>query len=98
MNTMAEYELFYKQTVSIMTLLTETVRDEVQKVFDCDCRPVLTDISCDRDAMLDMNENQRRLVPLFLFCMYFACYLIINKGLLSVMICHTACSWSFSYV
>ncbi len=79
MSTMAEYDLFHKQTVSIMTLLIETVLDEIQKVFECECRPSHTDISSDRDPILDMSEKQRRLVRLFSFYRYFVCYLIINN-------------------
>lgn len=78
---MAEYDLFQKQTMSIMTLLIETVLDEIQRVFECECRPSHAEISnvSDRDPILEMNEKQRRLVRLFLFCSYFVCYLIINK-------------------
>lgn len=82
MSTMAEYDLFHKQTMSIMTLLIETVLDEIQRVFECECRPSHAEISnvSDRDPILEMNEKQRRLVRLFfLFCSYFVCYLIINK-------------------
>lgn len=52
MSTMVEYELFHKQTVSIMTLLSETARDEIQKVFDCECRPSHTEIGSDRESRL----------------------------------------------
>lgn len=76
---MAEYDLFHKQTMSIMTLLIETVLDEIEKVFDCECRSSHTDISSDRDQILDMNEKQHRLVRLFSFCRYFECFLIISK-------------------
>ncbi len=77
MSTMAEYDIFHKQTMSIMTLLIETVLDEIQNVFEC--RPSHTEISSDRDPILDMNEKQRRLVRLLSFCRYIVCYLIINK-------------------
>ncbi|KAL1260757.1 hypothetical protein QQF64_008584 [Cirrhinus molitorella] len=47
-----------------MTLLIETVLDEIQKVLDCECRSSHTENSSDRDAILDMNEKQRRLEKL----------------------------------
>ncbi|XP_051534903.1 uncharacterized protein LOC127429773 isoform X5 [Myxocyprinus asiaticus] len=49
---MVEYELFQQQTVSIMTLLTETAREEIQKVLDCEC-PVTS-------QTIEMNERQRK--------------------------------------
>lgn len=64
---MAEYDIFHKQTMSIMTLLVETVLDEIQKVLECECRSSHTEISSDRDPILDMNEKQRRLVRLLSF-------------------------------
>ncbi|XP_056119487.1 uncharacterized protein si:dkey-182i3.9 [Rhinichthys klamathensis goyatoka] len=64
MSTMVEIELFRKQTLSIMTLLSETARDEIQKVFDCEFRPSHNEIGCDRDPILEMNEKQRRLAKL----------------------------------
>lgn len=71
--------------MSVMMLLNETVRDEVHKVFDCECL-FLTDLSCDRGAILDINENRRRLVPLFLFCIYLFCMLFTyQQGI--VVIC-----------
>lgn len=76
MTTMVENELFRKQTLSIMTLLSETTRDEIQKVFDCELRPSHNEIGCDRDPILEMNEKQRRLVRLVfvlqIFCVLFS--------------------------
>jgi len=78
MSTMVENELFRKQTLSIMTLLSETARDEIQKVFDCEFRPSQNEIDCDRDPILEMNEKQRRLVRLVsvlqIFCVLFKFY------------------------
>lgn len=87
---MVEYELFHTQTVSIMTLLSETARDEIQKVFDCEYRPSHTETVSDRES---------RLVSLFLFCRYSACCLIfINTIFFPVVIYQTVCSLSFSSV
>lgn len=76
MTTMVENELFRKQTLSIMTLLSETARDEIQKVFDCEFRPSHIEIGCDIDPILEMNEKQRRLVRLVfvlqIFCVLFS--------------------------
>lgn len=75
---MVENELFRKQTLSIMTLLSETARDEIQKVFDCEFRPSHNEIGCDRGPILEMNEKQRRLVRLVfvlqIFCVLFNFY------------------------
>lgn len=73
---MTEYQLFRKQTESIMTLLTETARDEIQKVFDCEKSASLTEI--DEDVPPEIHDRHLKIVRFLCCFMSFT-----NKGFVS---------------
>lgn len=60
-----EYELFRKQTESIMTLLTETARNEIEKLFECEKSSFLIDIHHDGDLRPALQERQLKIVRFF---------------------------------
>lgn len=71
---MTEYRLFRQQTESIVTLLTETARDEIQKVFDCENLKSASVTEIDRDLTPELREKELQVVRLLCFCM-----LLTNK-------------------